>query len=397
MTPNRRRKRRGAISANSTSAVPRSLRTSARRDLRGRESRSGAGAITELPLRAPSATRTSFLLVLQVVVDLVEDRRDVGAQQAQDADSGDRDEGQDERVLHHRLTALLVAQGLEREVHPDRDQLRPLHVVPPFGLPRACIRRRTGESRSIPATQFVAHTMDRRLSRALLPLEGWVLTGLWSRLEVGVDVTEDRGRKVADRAQQGECGRRDEYENECVFDNRLPLLVKTQGGRRPHEPVNHQCALLFKAFRLQIIPGRVGAKRREGWLFQSVRLFRSATLRRIGGSEQAVGRLRRPRRLASMRLVARLQAFGDRLRGFAQPWELAAFVWVPGIGIGYACWYELRAHDALQDFGIFRTAALSVVHGRSPYVVPNAAAFAHFDKFVYPPVAALFFAPFAAL
>ena len=98
-----------------------------------------------------------------------------------------------------------------------------------------------------------------------------------------------------------------------------------------------------------------------------------------------------------MRLVGRLQAFGDRLRGFAQPWELAAFVWLPGIGIGYACWYELRAHDALQDFGIFRTAALSVVHGRSPYVVPNAAAFAHFDKFVYPPVAALFFAPFAAL
>ena len=98
-----------------------------------------------------------------------------------------------------------------------------------------------------------------------------------------------------------------------------------------------------------------------------------------------------------MRLVGRLQAFGDRLRGFAQPWELAAFVWLPGIGIGYACWYELRAHDALQDFGIFRTAARSVVHGHSPYVVPNAAAFAHFDKFVYPPVAALFFAPFAAL
>ena len=52
---------------------------------------------------------------------------------------------------------------------------------------------------------------------------------------------------------------------------------------------------------------------------------------------------------------------------------------------------------ALQDFGIFRTAALAVVHGRSPYVTPSAAAFAHFDKFVYPPIAALVFAPFAAL
>ena len=93
----------------------------------------------------------------------------------------------------------------------------------------------------------------------------------------------------------------------------------------------------------------------------------------------------------------RLEGFGDCLRSFAQPWEIAAFIWLPGIGIGYACWYELRARDTLQDFAIFRTAALSVVHGRSPYVVPNAAAFAHFDKFVYPPVAALFFAPFAAL
>jgi hypothetical protein len=95
--------------------------------------------------------------------------------------------------------------------------------------------------------------------------------------------------------------------------------------------------------------------------------------------------------------VHRLDAFGDRLRSFAQPWELAAFLWVPGVVLGFACWFEIRARDALQDFGIFRTAALEVVHGRSPYVTPSAAAFAHFDKFVYPPIAALVFAPFAAL
>src|SRR5436305_743014 len=245
MTPNRSRKRRGVISANSTSAVPRWSRRSARRDLRGRGSRSGAGAITELPLRAPSATRTSFPLVLQVVVDLVEDRRDVGAQQAQDADSGDRDEGQDERVLHHRLTALLVAQRLEREVRPDRDQLRPLHVVPPFGLPRGC----PGSPTRFAPRKSWRNTMDRRPRPVRLPLEGWVLTGLWSRLEVGVDVAEDRSRKVADRAQERECGRRDEYENECVFDKSLPLLVETQGGRRPHKPMNHQWGRLFKALR----------------------------------------------------------------------------------------------------------------------------------------------------
>ena len=93
----------------------------------------------------------------------------------------------------------------------------------------------------------------------------------------------------------------------------------------------------------------------------------------------------------------RLEAFGDRLRSFAQPWELAAFLWLPAIVLGFAGWYEIRSRSALQDFGIFRTAALEVVHGHSPYVTPSAAAFSHFDKFVYPPVAALFFAPFAAL
>lgn len=93
----------------------------------------------------------------------------------------------------------------------------------------------------------------------------------------------------------------------------------------------------------------------------------------------------------------RLEGFGDRLRSFAQPWEVVSFLWVPALGLAYACWFEFSAREALEDFGIFRKAALDVVHGRSPYVHPNASALAHFDKFVYPPVAALIFAPFAAL
>jgi hypothetical protein len=97
-------------------------------------------------------------------------------------------------------------------------------------------------------------------------------------------------------------------------------------------------------------------------------------------------------------VVHRLEAlFGDRLRDFAKPWELVCFFWLPAIGLAYASWAEVKARNPLEDFGIFRTAALAVVHGRSPYVTPSAAAFAHFDKFVYPPVAALVFAPFAAL
>lgn len=96
-------------------------------------------------------------------------------------------------------------------------------------------------------------------------------------------------------------------------------------------------------------------------------------------------------------VVPRLENFGDRLRGFARPWELATFIWFPALGVAWAFWYELRARVALEDFGIFRTAALAVVHGRSPYVAPSGAALSHFDKFVYPPAAAVLFAPFAAL
>jgi hypothetical protein len=85
------------------------------------------------------------------------------------------------------------------------------------------------------------------------------------------------------------------------------------------------------------------------------------------------------------------------LRAFAQPWEFACFIVVPAIGIAFAAWEELHVRVSLEDFGIFRTAALAVVHGRSPYVAPNPSAYAHFDRFVYPPVAALLFAPFAAM
>jgi hypothetical protein len=99
-----------------------------------------------------------------------------------------------------------------------------------------------------------------------------------------------------------------------------------------------------------------------------------------------------------MWLVHRLEAlFGDRLRSFARPWELVSFVWIPAIALAFASWVEVHSRDPLQDFAIFRTAALDVVHGRSPYVHPSAAALAHFDKFVYPPIAALVFAPLAAV
>lgn len=95
--------------------------------------------------------------------------------------------------------------------------------------------------------------------------------------------------------------------------------------------------------------------------------------------------------------MQRLDDFGDRVRAFARPWEFACFICVPAIVVAFACWEELHARLALEDFGIFRTAALKVINGSSPYVAPTPSAYMHFDRFVYPPVAALLFAPFAAV
>src|SRR5437763_559203 len=161
--------------------------------------------------------RTSSDLGLQVLVDLAEDRRDRRAEHAQDAHSSDGDERQDERVLHHCLTLFAIAKGREREVCPHRDRLRPLHLVPPFGLPE--------EPAWISATEFASLITDRPVRSDRLPLEGWVRLGPWSRLEVGVDGAEDVARVVADRAQDRESSSRDEHEDERVFDERLPLLI----------------------------------------------------------------------------------------------------------------------------------------------------------------------------
>jgi alpha-1,2-mannosyltransferase len=97
------------------------------------------------------------------------------------------------------------------------------------------------------------------------------------------------------------------------------------------------------------------------------------------------------------RLRTSTESFGDRLRLFARPWELVAFLWIPILFIAYGLWYETHARLALEDFGVFRKASIAVMHGRSPYVAPTHAALAYFDRFVYPPVAALLFAPVTAL
>jgi alpha-1,2-mannosyltransferase len=87
-----------------------------------------------------------------------------------------------------------------------------------------------------------------------------------------------------------------------------------------------------------------------------------------------------------------------RVRALGQPWELAAFLWVPFLfsAVVLAADMHFRG-SSLGDWEIFRTAARSALHGHSPYPVADPAALVHNDRFVYPPITALLVAPLAAL
>jgi alpha-1,2-mannosyltransferase len=95
-------------------------------------------------------------------------------------------------------------------------------------------------------------------------------------------------------------------------------------------------------------------------------------------------------RAAGERLAARMRALG-------QPWELAAFLWVPFLLFAVVVAADLHFRSSLGDWEIFRAAARSALHGHSPYPAADPAALAHNDRFVYPPITALTVAPLAVL
>src|SRR4051794_23451889 len=99
--------------------------------------------------------------------------------------------------------------------------------------------------------------------------------------------------------------------------------------------------------------------------------------------------------MVSMRVAVERLAF--RVRELGQPWELAVFLWVPFVVFAVVLAADIRFRSSLGDWEIFRSAALAVTHGRSPYTVVDPAALAHNDKFVYPPITALLIAPLAVL
>jgi alpha-1,2-mannosyltransferase len=96
-----------------------------------------------------------------------------------------------------------------------------------------------------------------------------------------------------------------------------------------------------------------------------------------------------------------MRAAGDRLaarmRAMGQPWELAAFLWLPLLVFAVVLVADMRFRSSLGDWEIFRHASHSALHGRSPYSAPDPSALAHNDKFVYPPATALLIAPLAVL
>ena len=103
----------------------------------------------------------------------------------------------------------------------------------------------------------------------------------------------------------------------------------------------------------------------------------------------------------SVEFNGRMKAAGDRLavrvRALGQPWELAAFLWLPVLFFGVILAADLHFRGSLGDWEIFRSAAREVVHGRSPFSTADPAALAHNDKFVYPPITALLLTPLAVL
>src|SRR5579875_240027 len=191
MMPNTIRNSGSATSANSTSAWPRSSRLRPRRRPRSRGSPSEGGSIMGSSLRGPSATRTFLRLALQIRDDLAEDPVDAAAEGVQGRNRGDRDERQDQRVLHEGLPFLAVAERRQRQVHPDGKRLERLHVHASFrDLPRSrALPVRGSTSRFSPPV--VAHTTDRPCARGPLLLEGWVRSGPSSRLEIERDLAED--------------------------------------------------------------------------------------------------------------------------------------------------------------------------------------------------------------
>jgi alpha-1,2-mannosyltransferase len=87
-----------------------------------------------------------------------------------------------------------------------------------------------------------------------------------------------------------------------------------------------------------------------------------------------------------------------RMRALGQPWELAAFLWVPFLFFAVVLAADVHFRgSSLGDWEIFRGAAHSALHGRSPYPVADPAALVHNDRFVYPPITALLVSPLAVL
>ena len=76
------------------------------------------------------------------------------------------------------------------------------------------------------------------------------------------------GRKRANRAQQRERSGRDEDKDECVLDERLPLLVGPQKvGGTQKELGDQVCSPVFDTLRLLTNAGLVVVKPQEGWVW----------------------------------------------------------------------------------------------------------------------------------
>src|SRR5438045_2429879 len=124
MTKNRGK----ATRANSTTAVPRSQPYISRKGRRAPRRDPRIAWITTWEPLQPCASPTSGLDVFD---DLVEDRRHPATEGGEDRDRDDRDEEEDQRVLHKRLPLLAIPDGPKREIDPRRKRVKHIHYLPP--------------------------------------------------------------------------------------------------------------------------------------------------------------------------------------------------------------------------------------------------------------------------
>jgi hypothetical protein len=107
-------------------------------------------------------------------------------------------------------------------------------------------------------------------------------------------------------------------------------------------------------------------------------------------------RERRRRRIIESRNVNRSSGYTRAARSRAL--TIGIFAEAPLLFLAFYVWLiGIKDDWKMQDFAAVRSAAISVLHGHSPYPLPDPQVLSRAHELVYPPLVAYLFVPFAAV